>query len=173
MTDFHRKDYISSWLLTCSILVILMIIIGGFTRLTNSGLSIVEWRPVTGIIPPLSEKDWQAEFTKYQNTPEYQQVGVNIYLKEFKFIFWIEFLHRLAGRVTGLIYLLPLLYFSLKQKLKTEDRLPHFLILILFFIQGFMGWYMVKSGLQSLPYISHYRLAFHLIIAVLLYSLIF
>jgi cytochrome c oxidase assembly protein subunit 15 len=165
--------YIANWLLICCILVILMILIGGFTRLTNSGLSIVEWKPVTGIIPPLTEEDWQIELTKYRNTPEYQQLGANIDLAEFKFIFIVEFIHRLAGRITGLMYLIPLLYFFIRNKLRTEDRLPHFFILTLFFIQGFMGWYMVKSGLQSVPYISHFRLAFHLIIAVLLYSLIF
>lgn len=161
------------WLIICCFLVISMIFIGGLTRLTDSGLSIVEWKPVTGIIPPLGEKDWQIEFNKYQASPQYQKINDTITLSEFKFIFWLEFIHRLLGRVTGLIYLLPLIFFYFKGKIKKDCILSHIIILALFFAQGFMGWYMVKSGLINQPYVSHFRLASHLIIAFVIYNLLF
>lgn len=154
-------------------MVIAMIIIGGITRLTDSGLSIVEWRPVTGILPPFSYDAWQAEFAKYQLFPEYNSVNYGMTLSEFKFIYLLEFIHRLLGRATGLIYVLLLMYFYFKGVIKNRDILSYIIILLLFCVQGFMGWYMVKSGLVNHPSVSHFRLAFHLIIAVIIYHLLF
>lgn len=169
----YKRSYFTWWLALSCALVIIIMLIGGFTRLTNSGLSIVEWKPISGVIPPLNELDWQTEFNKYQTSPEYQQHNSNINLTEFKFIFWLEFIHRLAARVAGLMYLLPLLYFYAKGQVTKSSRLIYFSVAILFFMQGFIGWYMVKSGLVDKPYVSHYRLACHLIIAVVIYSLLF
>ncbi len=154
-------------------MVVLIIFLGGLTRLTDSGLSIIEWKPVSGVIPPLNDDDWQYEFTKYQQSPEYQKKNSNMTVSEFKFIFWLEFIHRLAGRVAGLLYLLPLLYFAINGKIAKKSYPSYFAILLLFAIQGFMGWYMVKSGLVLEPYVSHFRLACHLIIAVMIYNLLF
>ncbi|XVN43605.1 MAG: COX15/CtaA family protein [Candidatus Rickettsia vulgarisii] len=154
-------------------MVIFMIFIGGLTRLTDSGLSIVEWKPVSGIIPPLNTQQWQDKFAKYQQFPEYQQKNINMTLSEFKFIFWLEFIHRFAGRITGLLYLVPLLYFLINKKIDNKSVPIYLTVLILFFAQGFMGWYMVKSGLILQPYVSHFRLACHLILAVIIYSLLF
>lgn len=164
---------ITKWLLLTCIMVIAMIIVGGITRLTGSGLSIVEWRPVTGILPPFSYDAWQDEFAKYQLCPEYNAVNYGMTLSEFKFIYLLEFIHRLLGRATGLIYILPLIYFYFKGIIKNRDILSYIIILLLFCVQGFMGWYMVKSGLVNHPSVSHFRLAFHLIIAVIIYYLLF
>lgn len=153
-------------------MVILMIFLGGLTRLTNSGLSIVEWKPISGIIPPLTDNHWLEEFAKYQLSPEYLQLNNSMSLAEFKFIFWLEFVHRLAGRVTGLVYLLPLLYFY-RQGIIARTTKVYPIILLLFAVQGFIGWYMVKSGLEQMPYVSHFRLALHLIIAFIIYTLLF
>ncbi len=153
-------------------MVILMIFLGGLTRLTNSGLSIVEWQPISGIIPPLTDNHWLEEFAKYQRSPEYLQLNNSMSLAEFKFIFWLEFVHRLAGRVTGLVYLLPLLYFY-RQGIIARTTKVYLIILLLFAVQGFIGWYMVKSGLEKMPYVSHFRLALHLIIAFIIYTLLF
>lgn len=168
--DINR---ITKWLLTCCIMVVVMIIVGGITRLTDSGLSIVEWRPVTGILPPFSYDTWQAEFAKYKAFPEYNAVNYGMTLSEFKFIYLLEFVHRLLGRATGLIYILPLMYFYFKGIIKNRDILSYIIVLLLFCVQGFMGWYMVKSGLVNHPSVSHFRLAFHLIIAVIIYHLLF
>jgi len=154
-------------------MVVAMIVIGGITRLTDSGLSIVEWRPITGIFPPFSYDAWQAEFAKYKAFPEYNSVNYGMTLSEFKFIYSLEFVHRLLGRATGLIYVLPLLYFYFKGIIKNRNITPYVVVFLLFCMQGFMGWYMVKSGLVNHPSVSHFRLAFHLIIAVVIYHLLF
>lgn len=164
---------IKYWLVTICLMVIMMIFLGGLTRLTGSGLSIVEWQPVSGIIPPINNGDWQEEFGKYRQSPEYQKKNNNMTITEFKFIFLLEFIHRLAGRITGLIYLLPLVYFAINRKITTKSYPIYIVILLLFILQGGMGWYMVKSGLISRPYVSHFRLACHLIIAVAIYNLLF
>jgi cytochrome c oxidase assembly protein subunit 15 len=150
-----------------------MIILGGLTRLTDSGLSIVEWRPITGIIPPLTYQDWLSEFLKYQTFPEYQKHNHNMQLNEFKFIFWLEFIHRFVGRIIGLVYILPLIYFYIKNLIKSHELLFYIFVAILFASQGFIGWYMVQSGLVTNPNVSHFRLAIHLIIAFVIYSLLF
>ncbi|WP_316353284.1 COX15/CtaA family protein [Candidatus Trichorickettsia mobilis] len=174
MTIFskNREYSLIIWLSICSLMVILMIFLGGLTRLTNSGLSIVEWQPISGIIPPLTDNHWLEEFAKYQRSPEYLQLNNSMSLAEFKFIFWLEFVHRLAGRVTGLVYLLPLLYFY-RQGIIARTTKVYLIILLLFAVQGFIGWYMVKSGLEKMPYVSHFRLALHLIIAFIIYTLLF
>lgn len=154
-------------------MIIVMIIIGGITRLTGSGLSVVEWRPVTGIVPPFSFEAWQLEFAKYKTFPEYNSVNYGMTLSQFKFIYLLEFVHRLLGRVTALIYILPLTYFYFKGVIKNRDMVSYIIALLLFCVQGFMGWYMVKSGLVNNPMVSHFRLAFHLIIAVIIYHLLF
>ena len=169
----NDAERITKWLFTCCIMVVAMIVVGGITRLTNSGLSIVEWRPVTGILPPFSLEAWEAEFVKYKAFPEYNSINYGMTLSQFKFIYLLEFVHRLLGRVTGLIYVLPLIYFYFKGIIKNRDIATYIIVLLLFFLQGFMGWYMVKSGLVNHPSVSHFRLAFHLIIAVIIYYLLF
>ncbi|MGX6960571.1 MAG: COX15/CtaA family protein [Rickettsia endosymbiont of Pentastiridius leporinus] len=168
-----QKNLIMKWLFVSCIMVIGMIIIGGITRLTNSGLSIVEWRPVTGILPPFSIDAWQVEFAKYKAFPEYNSINYGMTLSEFKFIYLLEFVHRLLGRVTGLIYVLPLIYFYFKGIIKNHEIWSYIIGFLLFCVQGFMGWYMVRSGLVNHPSVSHFRLAFHLIIAVIIYHLLF
>jgi cytochrome c oxidase assembly protein subunit 15 len=150
-----------------------MIIIGGLTRLTHSGLSITEWKPITGILPPISDGDWQNEFSKYQQTPEFKEINFNLNLSDFKFIYLMEFVHRLAGRIIGVLFIVPFLYFTLKKHLKLREIIKLGFIFSLGMLQGFIGWYMVKSGLINKPDISQYRLALHLIIAVIIYSLLF
>ena len=149
--------------------IIIMIFIGGLTRLTHSGLSITEWQPITGIIPPLNEGSWQIEFAKYKSSPEFIKINFHINFEEFKSIYLMEFFHRLAGRITGLLYIIPLCILLLKRYITIRESGIYFLALFLLCGQGFMGWYMVKSGLISNPHVSHYRLAMHLMLAVLLY----
>ncbi|WP_341756046.1 MULTISPECIES: COX15/CtaA family protein [unclassified Candidatus Tisiphia] len=164
---------VKRWLAVCCCMVVFMIFWGGLTRLTDAGLSIVEWKPVAGVVPPLSNAAWQDEFGKYQRSIEYKQKNTNMTLSEFKFIFWIEFIHRFAGRLVGLLYLIPLLYFLVTKQIASKSLPVYLGILLLFAVQGFMGWYMVKSGLILQPYVSHFRLAGHLIIAIIIYNLLF
>lgn len=152
-------------------MVIMMIAIGGITRLSGSGLSMVDWKPVTGIIPPITEAAWAQEYAKYQTFPEYSQYHYN--LSEFKKIFYVEFIHRILARLTILVYVLPLLFFISIGIIKFRSIFSYIFILILFACQGLMGWYMVKSGLVNIPSVSHFRLSTHLIIAVIIYSLLF
>lgn len=159
------------WLGGTCLLIWMMIVLGGVTRLTHSGLSIVEWKPITGIIPPLTDKDWQQEFLLYQQFPEYQQVNQNITLQDFKFIYGMEYAHRLLGRLIGIFFLIPLICFW--RTLSSSFRKRSLFILLLGLVQGFMGWYMVKSGLAKDPTVSPYRLTVHLGLAFLLYGLIF
>lgn len=176
MESFSSKEYSSFktyWLVLCLFLVIMMILVGGYTRLTDSGLSIVEWQPVSGVIPPLTEGQWNENFDKYKTSPEFLQHNSDMQIEDFKVIFWVEFIHRLLGRVTGLVFLLPLLYLYFTKKISHKDSLVYFGTLVLFAFQGFMGWYMVKSGLANEPYVSHWRLATHLIIAFTIYGLLF
>lgn len=162
---------VSTWLFVCAFAVLLMALVGAVTRLTESGLSIVEWKPVTGALPPLNDADWQAEFTKYKTSPQYKKVNAGMELADFKKIFFWEWLHRLWGRLIGLIYALPLLYFW--KRLPPSSR-PAFLgILALGAVQGGMGWFMVASGLVDAPQVSHYRLAAHLLLAFLIFGCLF
>lgn len=159
---------VAIWLFSCAAAVFLMALIGAVTRLTESGLSIVEWKPVTGAIPPLNDAGWQAAFDAYRQSPQYQKVNAGMTLAEFKGIFFWEWLHRLWGRLIGILYAVPLLFFW--KRLPRESRPAFLSVLALGFLQGFMGWWMVKSGLVDQPAVSHYRLAAHLMLAFLIYG---
>jgi heme a synthase len=161
---------IISWLIICAVLVYAMIIIGGYTRLTHSGLSIVEWKPISGIIPPLTENLWLEEFEQYKLSPEFKIINSTMDILSFKQIFWVEYIHRLLGRITGLVFLLPFLYFYRRL---SSVQVRHFMtILLLMGAQGAIGWFMVKSGLASDPNVSQYRLALHLITACIILCLL-
>ena len=161
--------YISYWLLLITSLVALMIFVGGMTRLTDSGLSITKWDLISGILPPLSLQDWEKSFLLYKEIPEYKLENSSMTLEQFKSIFLWEYIHRVLGRFIGLCYLIPLLYFTFKKVLKSNDLLSLYFILILILFQGFIGWYMVMSGLTDRVDVSHYRLALHLIIAFIIF----
>jgi len=147
-----------------------MVVVGGVTRLTHSGLSIVEWQPIVGTLPPLSEQAWREVFLKYQQTPEFRQVNFAMSLEEFKGIFWWEYAHRLLGRAIGLVYLIPLLYFLARKQVDRALAWRLGAIFVLGGLQGVMGWYMVKSGLVDDPRVSQYRLTAHLGLALLIYA---
>ena len=161
---------LAGWLLVCCALVFAMVVLGGVTRLTHSGLSIVEWQPLAGAIPPLSERDWTELFEKYKQTPEYRQVNVGMTLDGFKGIFWLEYFHRLLGRLIGVVYFLPFAWFLLRRMI--DRRLAWKLagIFLLGALQGAMGWYMVKSGLVADPRVSQFRLTAHLALAFVIYA---
>lgn len=171
MTKSER--YIRIWLWSGIVLVAAMVIIGGITRLTGSGLSIVEWKPITGVVPPLNQEQWQQEFNLYKEFPQYQKANLGMTLPEFKEIFFWEYVHRLLGRLIGVVFMVPFLIFYFKGWFTKKVTYPLLLIFILGGLQGFMGWYMVKSGLNNLPYVSHLRLALHQGIALLLIAAIF
>ena len=162
---------IMRWLMVCLLLVFAMVILGGVTRLTDSGLSMVTWHP-TGMLPPLGEAQWQVEFDKYRQFPEYQKLNRGMSLDSFKSIYWFEYSHRMLGRLIGLVFLLPFLYFWLSRKLKPGLTPRLVAMFILGGMQGLLGWYMVKSGLVSNPHVSQYRLTAHLLAAILIYSFI-
>ena len=169
----HRDDVIiGRWLAICAATIFGMILLGGVTRLTESGLSMVDWRPIMGVVPPLSTADWVYLFDQYKLFPEYQLVNQGMSLDEFKQIFWFEYLHRMLGRLIGLMFFVPLMVFLWLGKVKSSLK-PH-LLLLLFLggCQGFMGWYMVKSGLVDRPDVSQYRLTAHLGLAVAIYAYI-
>lgn len=167
MTQTTRRQ-VRIWLFLTALLVFGMVVLGGLTRLTESGLSIVEWKPVAGTFPPLNEAAWQEEFTRYQQSPQYIKVNKGMSVEQFKGIFWLEYLHRLAGRAIGILFLLPILYFATKKQL--PGWLAYRLVGVLFLggLQGVIGWYMVKSGLVNEPSVSQYRLALHLGMAFIL-----
>ncbi len=172
-TDRTARRQVAAWLLLCCALVFAMIVVGGITRLTHSGLSIVEWQPIIGALPPLDQTQWEEVFHKYQQTPEYQQVNQGMSLAEFKAIFWWEYLHRLLGRLIGLVFLLPFVYFLLRKKIDKAWAPKLAVIFLLGGLQGALGWYMVKSGLVDDPRVSQYRLTAHLGLAFLIYGAMF
>ncbi len=174
MSVSKNDKQIAYWLISGIILVALMLILGSITRLTNSGLSMVTWKPITGTIPPLNEIQWQEEFTKYQTSPEYIKLNYHFNLAQFKEIFIWEYAHRLLGRVIGLVFFFPFIYFLIKKKLKSKKLFWH--LITIFFLggmQGVIGWFMVKSGLKDRPHVSHFWLAIHLTTALFLISYIF
>ena len=173
MLQIYQKKDIFLWLVSSSLLLILLIWIGGLTRLTGSGLSITEWEVFSGILPPLNDFKWNEYFELYKNIPEYKKINYGMNLNEFKFIFWWEYIHRVLARILVLIYFVPLIYFLVKKKLTKSEAYYYLIIFLLFLLQGFMGWYMVKSGLVSDTDVSHFRLAAHLSLAIIIYSLIF
>jgi heme a synthase len=168
-----ENNIVTRWLLVVCGLIIFMVAFGGLVRLTRSGLSIVEWNPISGIIPPIGEDAWQEEFAKYRATPEYQKVNAGMTLTEYKEIFYLEFIHRLVARIAGLIVALPLLYFLIKGIIPWRKSGLYVAIGLLFAFQGYLGWYMVSSGLVDRPSVSHYRLTIHLLTALLLLGLTF
>jgi len=161
---------VSAWLFVVAALIAVMVIVGGATRLTDSGLAIVEWRPVTGAIPPLTEADWRAEFEKYKAIPEYQLVNRGMSLAAFKQIYWWEWGHRFLGRFVGAAFLLPFLYFLLRRMIKRRLAWKLAGLFVLGGLQGALGWWMVASGLSERIDVSQYRLAAHLALAVLLFA---
>lgn len=161
------------WLLTGCLLIFLMVIIGGITRLTNSGLSMVDWNPIMGFIPPMSDLSWNEAFDKYKQYPEYQLVNYHFTLDEFKSIFFWEYFHRLIGRVIGVVFLLPFIYFLIRKQLSKKLILQCLILFGMGGLQGFIGWWMVKSGLVKDPDVSHFRLAIHLITAFLTFAYTF
>jgi cytochrome c oxidase assembly protein subunit 15 len=170
-TEQMRYDrQVAHWLLLCAAVVFAMILLGGVTRLTHSGLSIVEWKPLLGAIPPLTEQDWQSTFEKYKQFPEYQKVNLGMGLDEFKGIFMYEYLHRLLGRLIGVLFALPLIYFVVRRRLRPGLAPGLVVLFIIGALQGLLGWYMVKSGLVDNPRVSQYRLTAHLGVAVALYA---
>lgn len=166
-----RDKAIAGWLLICCALVAAIIIIGGATRLTGSGLSIVVWEPIMGIIPPLSEQAWLEAFDQYRQFPEYQEINRGMTLAEFQFIFWWEYWHRVVGRLIGLVFFVGFAYFLLTRQLDRPLTWKLAGLLALGGLQGGMGWYMVTSGLVDVPHVSHYRLTAHLGLALLIYGL--
>jgi len=164
MIDKSRRQ-IATWLLSGCFLVFLMVWIGGITRLTGSGLSITEWKPIMGAIPPLNERDWNEAFSKYQQIPQFQKVNSTFTLSEFKSIFWWEYIHRLVGRLIGVVFIVPFLFFYFRKQLDDVLVRKVMLLFLLGGIQGFLGWFMVKSGLSERTSVSHYRLAIHLLAA--------
>ena len=163
---------VATWLLLTAAMVFAMAVIGAITRLTESGLSMVEWRPLIGALPPLSDADWQTLFAEYRATPEFQKLNAWMGLDDFKTIFWWEYIHRLWGRLIGLVFALPLAWFWWKGRLASWLKPWLLLALALGALQGVVGWWMVVSGLVDDPYVSHFRLAAHLGLAVLVYGLV-
>ena len=167
--DSVARRQIALWLFICSAMVFAILVVGGVTRLTHSGLSIVEWKPIVGVIPPLNQSEWDETFEKYKKTPEYQKVNHQMELDEFKGIFFWEYWHRVLGRLIGAVFLLPFLYFWLRRKID-RPLVPKLLgIFVLGGLQGAMGWYMVKSGLVDDARVSQFRLTAHLSLAFLIF----
>ncbi|MBK6938929.1 MAG: COX15/CtaA family protein [Planctomycetes bacterium] len=163
-----QRRAVAIWLLVICGLVFAMVVVGGYTRLTNAGLSIVDWKPIVGAIPPLTDAAWADEFAKYQGSPEYQQVNTHFTLEQFKPIFWTEWFHRFLGRLIGIAFAIPLIVFAARRWLPRR-LLPWLVaIFVLGGLQGALGWYMVKSGLVHRPEVSQYRLTAHLSAAVLI-----
>jgi heme a synthase len=161
------------WLILSLIIVFFIIIVGGLTRLTNSGLSITEWELFKGVLPPLNDTSWQYYFNEYKKIPQFKIINNNITLQEFKIIFYWEYFHRILARLIGLFFLIPLIYFYLSKKINKQYIKTCFFIFGLILAQGFMGWYMVQSGLVNNISVSHYRLSIHLITALIIASTIF
>ncbi len=164
---------IALWLFACCAMIFAMVVIGGITRLTESGLSITEWRPVSGVIPPLSDAEWQQAFARYRQIPEYQQLNRGMTLAEFKGIFWWEYVHRLWGRLIGVVFAAGFAIFLLRRRIR-RSLMPHLVAMFaLGGLQGALGWFMVQSGLSQRTDVSQYRLTAHLLAALAIYSYMF
>jgi cytochrome c oxidase assembly protein subunit 15 len=168
-----RNRAVATWLLICCGLVFAMVVLGGFTRLTGSGLSMVDWRPLMGVLPPMSDAEWQRVFELYQQSPEFQKVNSAFGVDDFKSIFWLEYLHRLLGRTIGIVFLVPFVFFFARGYIRPGEWAKYLLMFILGGMQGLLGWYMVKSGLVDIPRVSHYRLTAHLVAAFIIYAYMF
>lgn len=172
-TEDPNRRTVGYWLLFMTAIVLFMVMVGGATRLTESGLSMVDWRPVTGTLPPLSEADWQDEFAKYQTSPEYRLRNSDMTVEEFKGIFYWEWGHRLLGRLIGVFFVIPLAWFWLKGRIPQGYKPKLLVLLLLGGSQGLLGWYMVMSGLVDEPAVSHYRLTAHLSLALFIMAALF
>ncbi len=170
-TSTSQNNAVMKWLFVFAFIVAFLVVFGGFVRLTRSGLSIVEWNPISGVIPPIGQPAWEQEFAKYQTTPEYQLINVGMTLEEYKFIFYMEWIHRLIARLAGLFYAIPVFYFLLKKTIPLKEFGIYFAMGLLFIAQAFMGWIMVASGLVDRPSVSHFSLTSHLLFAVTLIGL--
>lgn len=168
-SNAHQKS-IAIWLLVCCATIFGMIILGGVTRLTGSGLSMVQWAPIMGILPPMSQSEWNDSFLLYQQFPEYKIKNFHMSLGDYKSIFWFEYGHRLLGRSIGIIFLLPFLFFLIKGQINKTLTPKLIAMFVLGGMQGLMGWYMVKSGLVDDPHVSQYRLTAHLALAIIIYA---
>jgi cytochrome c oxidase assembly protein subunit 15 len=166
-----QNTAVMQWLNFFAFIVAFLIVFGGFVRLTRSGLSIVEWNPISGVVPPIGQQAWEEEFAKYQLTPEYLKVNTDMTLGEYQYIFYIEWIHRLIARLAGLAYAFPVFYFLFTKKIPFNEFGIYFVMGMLFIGQAFMGWYMVYSGLIDRPSVSHFRLTIHLLFALSLLGL--
>ena len=171
--DQRINKLFNYWILLNLTLILIMIIVGGLTRLTDSGLSITKWELFSGILPPFNNSTWEAYFNLYKQIPQYEIINPTMTLNEFKVIFFWEYIHRMLGRIIGLCFVLPLLYFHLKKKIKFRYLRPYYIVAFLIILQGIVGWYMVKSGLVNDVTVSHYRLSLHLFLAVAIISVLF
>ncbi len=170
LNQTRNNKIVSSWLLTMIILVFLMIIVGGLTRLTDSGLSITQWELFKGVLPPLTNSTWIAYFNSYKEIPQFKLVNPSMTIDEFKIIFFWEYFHRLLGRIIGLFYIVPLIIFSVKKYIDKKNLLVLYFVFFLILFQGALGWYMVESGLVNDTTVSHYRLSLHLLFAFIILS---
>lgn len=162
---------VGNWLFIFAFIVAFLVVFGGFVRLTRSGLSITEWNPISGTVPPLGEQAWQVEFAKYQQTPEFKQINFNMDLEEYKFIFYMEWFHRFIARFAGLVYAIPVFYFLFTKQIPFREFGIYFAMGMLFIAQAFAGWIMVASGLVDRPSVSHFNLTIHLLLALSLFGL--
>lgn len=165
-----QQKYIRWWLWTGAWLIFFTLVVGGITRLTDSGLSMSDWNLIMGALPPMSESEWMAAFERYKEFPQYQQINAGMTLPEFKAIFFWEYVHRLLGRVIGLVFLIPFIFFWVRGYFNSKMLRRAWILFALGALQGGMGWIMVKSGLVDVPYVSHYRLTLHLLMAMILFG---
>tara|TARA_Y100001970_G_scaffold41940_1_gene52121 strand:- start:22053 stop:23084 length:1032 start_codon:yes stop_codon:yes gene_type:complete len=170
-----KSILLNRWLNVCCLLVFIMILVGGATRLTQSGLSMVDWKPLMGIVPPLNDNQWNASFNNYKKYPEYQKINQfkNMDLSDYKSIYYWEYSHRMLGRIIGLFFIIPFFILNYKGYLNRKIKIPLLISIFLVIFQGILGWFMVKSGLVNNPHVSHYRLASHLLLAFLLFGYIY
>ncbi len=169
----NKDKSVANWLFLCCLMIFAMVVIGGLTRLTGSGLSMVKWSPLLGWLPPMDETTWQQVFDYYKTSPEFQKINWEMDLEGFKGIFWLEYIHRLMGRLVGVVFLLPFFYFLVKKRLGGSLKPKLITMFILGGLQGGMGWYMVKSGLMDSPHVSQYRLTVHLGFAFVIFAYMF
>jgi len=166
-----KNRAVMNWLFIFAFIVAFLVVFGGFVRLTRSGLSIVEWNPISGTVPPIGQQAWQDEFTKYQQTPEFKLINSGMTLEEYKFIFYMEWIHRFIARFAGLVYALPVFFFLFTKKIPFKEFGIYFAMGMLFIAQAFAGWIMVASGLVDRPSVSHFNLTIHLLLALTLFGL--
>lgn len=172
MHKIKQDPYVIRWLSLCAILIFAMIILGGVTRLTGSGLSMVNWHPIHGAVPPMNDMQWQEEFAHYKKSPEFLKINTQMNVDDFKGIFYFEYSHRMLGRLIGLLFFFPFIIFLLLKRIKKSEIPKYLFMLIVGGLQGLLGWYMVKSGLVHNPHVSQYRLTAHLMSAIIIYVFI-